>query len=119
VPYALEIKRHCKCIPPSSGTFINYLFSFFKRSFIFMEKHFIALRILGRASRRIYLWILTFSSYNTSGPSAPSSHEMRHKPFLGSMNPKTQNMRKRNGRGVESGKYEQEWYDDPSRRPPQ
>ena len=28
-------------------------------------------------------WLLTFASYNTSGPLAPSSHEMRYKPFLG------------------------------------
>jgi hypothetical protein len=34
------------------------------------------------------------ASCNTSGPLAPSSHEMRYKPFLGSMNPKTQKMRK-------------------------
>jgi hypothetical protein len=32
--------------------------------------------------------------YNTSGPSTPSSREMRYNPFLGSMNPKTKNMRK-------------------------
>jgi hypothetical protein len=56
--------------------------------------------------------------YNTSRPLAPSSHEIRYKPFLGSMNPKTQKMRKNRGRSVESGKYEREWYDDPSRRPP-
>jgi hypothetical protein len=43
---------------------------------------------------------------------------MRYKPFLGSMNPKTQKMRKHRGRSVEIGKYEWEWYDDPSRRPP-
>jgi hypothetical protein len=43
---------------------------------------------------------------------------MRYKPFLGSISPKTQIMRKRNGRGVESGKYVREWYDDPSRKPP-
>jgi hypothetical protein len=40
------------------------------------------------------------ASYNTSGPLAPSSHEMRYKPFLESMNPQTQKMRKRRGRGV-------------------
>jgi hypothetical protein len=34
------------------------------------------------------------ASYNTSGPSTPSSHEMGYKPFLGSMNPKTQKIRK-------------------------
>jgi hypothetical protein len=43
---------------------------------------------------------------------------MRYKPFLGSMSPKTQKMRKRRGRSVESGKYEWEWYDDPSRNHP-
>jgi hypothetical protein len=31
------------------------------------------------------------ASYNTSGPLAPSSHEMRYNPFLGSMNPKPKN----------------------------
>jgi hypothetical protein len=44
--------------------------------------------------------------YNTTGPSAPSSHEMRYNPFLGSMHSKTKNMKKRRGRSVESGKYE-------------
>jgi cell fate regulator YaaT (PSP1 superfamily) len=48
----------------------------------------------------------------------PSSHEMRYKPFLGSMSLKTQKMRKRRGRSLEISKYEWEWYDDPSRRPP-
>jgi hypothetical protein len=56
--------------------------------------------------------------YNTSRPLTPSSQEMRYKPFLGSMNPKTQKMRKQKRRSVESGKYEWEWYNDPSRRPP-
>jgi hypothetical protein len=45
-------------------------------------------------------------NYNTSSPLAPSSYEMRYKAFLGSMHPKTQNMRKRRGRSVESGNYE-------------
>jgi hypothetical protein len=48
-----ESKRHCKCIPPTSGTFINYVFSFLKVLHFFMEKHFISLRTLGRASRGI------------------------------------------------------------------
>jgi cell fate regulator YaaT (PSP1 superfamily) len=43
---------------------------------------------------------------------------MRYKPFLGSMNPKTKKMMIQRGRGMESGKYEWEWYDDPSRGPP-
>jgi hypothetical protein len=43
---------------------------------------------------------------------------MRYNPFLGSMNPKTQKMRKQRGRSVENGKYEWEWYDDPSRNYP-
>jgi hypothetical protein len=34
-------------------------------------------------------------SYNTFGPLSPSSHEMRYKPFLGSMHLKTQKMRKK------------------------
>jgi hypothetical protein len=42
---------------------------------------------------------------------------MRYKPFFGSMNLKTQKMRKQMGRNVESGKYEWEWYDEPSRKP--
>jgi hypothetical protein len=54
------------------------------------------------------------ASYNTFGPSMPSSHEMRYKPFLGSMNRKTQKMRCKDE--VESGKYEWEWYNCPSRR---
>jgi hypothetical protein len=58
------------------------------------------------------------SNYNTSMPLAPSSHEMRYKPFLGSIRLKTQKMRKQRGRSVESDKYEWERYDDPSRRPP-
>jgi hypothetical protein len=43
---------------------------------------------------------------------------MRYKSFLGSMHPKTQKMRKQRERRVESGKYEWEWYNDPSRKPP-
>jgi hypothetical protein len=46
------------------------------------------------------------ASYNTSGYLASSSHEMRYKPFLGSMNPEIQKMRKQRERGVESGMYE-------------
>jgi hypothetical protein len=57
-------------------------------------------------------------NYNTSGPLAPSSHEMRYKPLLGSMHLKIQKMRKQRGRSVESGKYEWEWYDDPSSKTP-
>jgi hypothetical protein len=60
-------------------------------------------------------WLLTFASYNTSGPLAPSSHEMRYNPFLGSMNPKTQKMRKWMGRKMEGGKYGREFYNDSSR----
>jgi hypothetical protein len=48
-------------------------------------------------------------------PLAPSSHEMRYNPFLGSMNPKTQKMRKQRGRSVKSDKYEWEWYNKYSR----
>jgi hypothetical protein len=70
-----------------------------------MGKHFIDLRTLGRASREIIYYLLKFSSYNTFGPSTPSSHEMRYKPFLGSMNPKTQNMRKEKGENVETRNY--------------
>jgi hypothetical protein len=51
-------------------------------------------------------WPLSFSIYNTYGPLAPSSHEIRYKPFLGSMNLKNKKMRKGRGRIVESGKYE-------------
>jgi hypothetical protein len=51
------------------------------------------------------------------GPLAPSSYEVRYKPFSGSMNQKTQKMRKQRGRSVENGKYEWEWYNDPSRKP--
>ena len=58
------------------------------------------------------------TTYNTFGPLDPSFHEMRYKPFLGSMNPKTQKMRKQRGRSVESGKYEWEWYDDLQGYPP-
>jgi hypothetical protein len=45
-------------------------------------------------------------NYNTSSLLAPSSHEMRYKTFLGSMNLKTQKMRKWRRISVESGKYE-------------
>jgi hypothetical protein len=65
-----------------------------------------ALRTLGKA------FMYDFN-YNTSGPLAPSSHEMKYKPFLGSMHLKTKKMRKHRGRSVESGKYEREWYDEP------
>jgi hypothetical protein len=58
------------------------------------------------------------ASCNTSGPLALSSHELRYKPFLGSVSSKTQKMRQHMGRSMESGKYEWEWHDDPSRRPP-
>jgi hypothetical protein len=50
------------------------------------------------------LWLLTLANYNTSGPSTPSSLGMRYKTVLGSMKPKTQNMMKRKGRGMENGK---------------
>jgi hypothetical protein len=43
---------------------------------------------------------------------------MRYNPFLGSISPKNKKMRKQKGLGVESDKYLQEWYDDPSRIPP-
>jgi hypothetical protein len=65
-----------------------------------------------------YIFYFYSARNNTSRPSPPSSHEMRYKPSLGSMNPKTKKMRKQRGRSVESGKYEWEWYDDPSRKPP-
>ena len=67
-----------------------------------------ALKTLGRA-------FMYDVSYNTSGPSTPSSHEMRYNPFLGSMNLKTQKVRKQRGRGMEGGKCGWEWYNDPSR----
>jgi hypothetical protein len=41
-----ESKRHCKCIPSTSGTFINYVFSFSKVLDFFMENRFISLRAL-------------------------------------------------------------------------
>jgi hypothetical protein len=59
-----------------------------------------ALKTLGRA-----LFMYDFN-YNTYGPSSPSSREMRYKPFLGSMDPKTQKVRKQRGRSVKIGKYE-------------
>jgi hypothetical protein len=64
------------------------------------------------------LLLLTFSSYNTSRPLSPSSHEMRYNSFLGSMSPKMQKIRKQRGRSVESGKYEWKWYDDPFKKTP-
>jgi hypothetical protein len=42
-------------------------------------------------------------SYNTSGPLAPSSHEMRYKPFLGSMNP--ENPKDEEMEGKKCGKW--------------
>jgi hypothetical protein len=48
-------------------------------------------------------WLLTFASYNTFGPIALSSHEMRYKPFLGSMSPKSRKIRK--WKGKKSGKW--------------
>ena len=62
--------------------------------------------------------ILYFSNYKTFGSLDPSSREMRYNPFLGSMNPKSQKMRKQRGGSVGSGKYEWEWYNDLSRGPP-
>jgi hypothetical protein len=53
-----------------------------------------------------------------NGKQETPQNEMRYNPFLGSMNTKTQKMRKQRGRSVESGKYEWEWYDDPSRNYP-
>jgi hypothetical protein len=43
---------------------------------------------------------------------------MRYNPFLGSMNPKTQKVRKWREIRMEGGKYEWECYDDPSRSYP-
>jgi hypothetical protein len=73
------------------------------------EKHFIALGIPRRASRRFIIWVLSFASYIPSEPSAPSSHEMRYYPFLCQCTQKSQKMRKRNGKGMEGDKYDQEW----------
>ena len=85
---------------------IIYLFSF-KSPLFFIEKRFMALRTLGQASRRMdYGFDFYNARCNTSGPLAPSSHEMRYNPFLGSMNPKPQKFRKQRGRSVEGGKYE-------------
>jgi hypothetical protein len=70
-----------------------------------------ALRNLGRG-------FMYNVNYNTFVPSTPSSYEMRYKTFLGSMHQRTQKMRKQRGNNMESGEYEWEWYDHPSRKPP-
>jgi hypothetical protein len=49
-----------------------------------------------------------FFQLQASGPLAPSSHEMRYKPFLGQCGPKTQKMRERREINMESGKYVRE-----------
>jgi hypothetical protein len=46
------------------------------------------------------LWLLSFSSYNTSRPLAPSSREIRYKPFFGVNkieNPKDEEMKGNKG----------------------
>jgi hypothetical protein len=58
-----------------------------------------ALRTLGRT-------FIYDVRYNTSGPLAPSSHEIRYNPFFLSMHPKTQKLRKQRRISVESGEYE-------------
>jgi hypothetical protein len=77
-----ESKRHHKCISPTRGTFINYVFYFIGPSIllggVFHCSHDLRASIL-----RIIYGLLSFVSYNTFGPLAPSSHEMRYRPFLG------------------------------------
>ena len=100
-----ESKSYCKCIFSTSETFINYVFSFLKVLYCFYGEVFHFSQDLRESIYRDNLWLLNFSSYNTSGPLAPSSHEMRYKPLLGSISPKAKNVRKQKGRSVESGKY--------------
>jgi hypothetical protein len=50
--------------------------------------------LFGRASGRFISRILSFSIYLPSGPSTPSSHEMRDNPFLGQYTQKSQKVRR-------------------------
>jgi hypothetical protein len=55
---------------------------------------------------------LMFFQLQPSGSLSYSFHEMKHKPFLRSIGPKTQNMRKKRGKIMESGKCGWELYDE-------
>jgi len=71
-----------------------------------------------KAYRRLCFWILYFSSYILPGPLAPSSHEMRYNPFLCQYTQKYQKKRWWKGWSIKNDKYDWEWYDDSSMRPP-
>jgi hypothetical protein len=59
-----KVKDSAKCNSSTSGTFINYVF---RRSLIFMEKHFIALGTLGKASGRIMIGFYLLSATTPLG----------------------------------------------------
>jgi hypothetical protein len=79
-----KVRDTTKCISSTSETFINYVISFVGPSFF--GEAFYCSQGLRASILKDNDWILSFSSYNTFGPLAPSSHEMRYNPFLGSMN---------------------------------
>jgi hypothetical protein len=56
-----ESKRHLKCIPSTSETFISCVL--FYRYLNFVEKFFISLRTFRENIWRIIYWLLYFSSY--------------------------------------------------------
>jgi hypothetical protein len=80
---------------------------------LLFEKRFIALGSKGET-----LLHDVFFCRDPSSLMAHFSYEMRYNPFLGQCGPKTQKMRKRRERNMESGKHVQEQYNDSVRRPP-
>jgi hypothetical protein len=82
-----KLKNTAMCSPIRR----DIIYLFLKKAFIHSDNLFITVRTLGKA-------FMYDVNYNTSGPLAHSSHKMRYKPFLGSMHPKTQTIRKQRGR---------------------
>jgi hypothetical protein len=81
-----KVRDIAKCVSSTSRTFINCVISFACPSF-FGEAFYCSqdLRVnIYKDNIGFYL----FPATTPYGPLAPSSHEMRYNPFLGSMNPK-------------------------------
>jgi hypothetical protein len=83
VPWGYSLACSALCVNPSIKWDI-YVICFLFQVFDFLGEAFHCSQdLFGRASGRFIIRLLSFSSYLPSGPSSPSSHEMRGNPFLG------------------------------------
>jgi hypothetical protein len=94
----MESKRLKNAFPQQARHLLIMCFHFLHALYFFYGEAFHCSQDLRVSILKDHLWLLNFSNYNTFGSLSPSSHQMRYNTFLGSVNAKTQKMRRQRGK---------------------